>query len=380
MRGTASLAPASQPIPIGAFLLIFALAFMLALIASPSARWLGERSGAVAQPGGRRQHLGAISRLGAIPIFLGFVGAVIAAQFLIVEPDAGSRLPATLTVLRFDPKETIRLTGMLLGASLIFLVGLYDDWRELGPLPQYIAQLLAAGISVAFLIIIEYVNNPFSGQQTASFPYLFTVTITLFWLGLMMNTVNWLDGVDGLAAGVAAIACLVLFINGALRLDPPQHSVALLSVALMGAALGFLPFNFGRARIFLGSGAVLLGYLLGVLSIIGGAKMASILLVMGLPLLDLAWQIVSRLSRGQNPAAGDRGHLHFRLLDMGLSKQSIVLGYYAFCMVFGGLALFIPSQLYKLIAIVIMGALALIGFIWLARAQGKSSAPGPDPQ
>jgi UDP-GlcNAc:undecaprenyl-phosphate GlcNAc-1-phosphate transferase len=138
-------------------------------------------------------------------------------------------------------------------------------------------------------------------------------------------------------------------------------------MALLGATLGFVPFNFAPARIFLGSGAYLLGYLLGVLSIIGGAKMAAILLVMGLPLLDTAWQIVSRIVRGQNPVRGDRGHLHFRLLDIGLSQRQIVIGYYLFCAAFGGLALLIPSRLYKLVALLVMGSLTLLGFMWLSR-------------
>ncbi len=274
--------------------------------------------------------------------------------------------------MRFDPKEIVRLTGLLLGGTFIFLVGIYDDWKELPALPQYVAQLVAAGIAVAFLIIIEYVNNPLTGQQTPDFPYLVTVIASLFWLGLMMNTVNWLDGLDGLAAGVVAIACVVLFVNAVFRLQPPQHSVALLPAALLGATLGFLPFNFSPARIFLGSsGAYFLGFALGVLSIIGGAKMAAILLVMGLPLLDVVWQVVNRLLHGQNPVRGDRGHLHFRLLDIGLSQRQIVLGYYVFCALFGGLALLTPSRLFKLIAIVVMGLIALVGFAWLSR-QGNA--------
>ena len=356
-------------VPVGAFGLVFGVAFLLSLGLTPLASWLGERWGVVAVPGGRRQHPHPVSRIGGVAVYIAFVGAVLVAQQVVIDPaEPPPDLPAAFQVWRFDPKESIRLIGLLGGGTFIFLVGLYDDWRELSPLPQYIAQLLAAAFAVAFLILIEYINNPFTGQQTPDFPYILTVTITLFWLGLMMNTVNWLDGLDGLAGGVVAIACVVLFVNGVFRLNPPQHSVALLPLALLGATLGFLPFNFHPARVFLGSsGAYFLGFTLGVLSIIGGAKMASILLVMGLPLLDVAWQIVARLSRGANPAQGDRGHLHFRLLDMGLSQRQIVLGYYLFCAAFGGLALAIPSRLYKFIALLAMAGISLIGFIWLAR-------------
>ena len=369
----------NEIVPYGAFGLVFGVAFLLAVIITPLSARLGHRLGLVATPGGRRQHEGMIPRTGGIPIYIAFVGAVLVAQLLIASPlDPDPLASEGLRVLRFDPKESIRLIGLLGGGTLIFIVGLLDDWLELPPLPIYIAQIVAAAIAVAFLILIEYVNNPLTGLTTADFPYLITVTITLFWLGLMMNTVNWLDGVDGLASGVAAIACVVLFANAVWRLDPPQHSVALFPTALCGAMLGFLPYNFAPARIFLGGGAYFLGFTLGVLSIIGGAKMAAILLVMGLPLLDAAWQIANRVLRGQNPVQGDRGHLHFRLHDLGLTRRQIVLSYYAFCAVFGGLALFIPSRQYKLLALMLMGALAAVGFAWLARQQTVNGSNNPE--
>jgi UDP-GlcNAc:undecaprenyl-phosphate GlcNAc-1-phosphate transferase len=367
MQATVSLGQVNVP-PFAAYSLIFALAFVLALILTPLSRWAGERWGLVAVPGGRRKHTTSVSRIGGVSVYLAFVLAVILSQFLIAVPGASSNLPAALQVVRLDPKEVFRVIGLLAGGTFIFVAGLYDDWRDLSPTVQYLTQLFAAAIAVAFLILIEYVNNPISGQQTPDFPYAVTVTITIFWLGLMMNTVNWLDGLDGLAAGVAALACIVLFINAVFRLNPPQYSVSVLPVALLGAMLGFLPFNFAPAKIFLGSsGAYFLGYVLGVLSIIGGAKMASILLVMGLPLLDLAWQVVRRISRGRNPVQGDRGHLHFRLLDMGISQRQIVLGYYLFCAIFGGIALATPSRLFKLIAILVMVAISLIGFFRLSK-------------
>jgi UDP-GlcNAc:undecaprenyl-phosphate GlcNAc-1-phosphate transferase len=363
MRGIGSLVP--DRTPFAAFAIVFGVAFGLSLGLTPLARWLGLRLGLVDQPRDRHQHKGNIPRTGGIAIYLAFVAAVLVAQLLPVE--------------RFDPKEIIRLFGLLLGGTLIFLVGLYDDWRELSPLALYISQVLAGAIAIAFLILIEYVNNPLTGQQTPDFAYPVTITITLFWLGLMMNTVNFLDGLDGLASGVAAIAGALLFINAAFRLDPPQYSVALLPVALVGATLGFLPFNFAPARIFMGSGAYFLGFVLGALSIIGGAKMATILLVMGLPVLDLTWQTLRRVREGQNPMHGDRGHLHFRLLDSGLPQQVIVLGYYAFCAGFGALSLFISSRLYKLIALIAMGVLAAVGFGLVASRSAQSKKPEEPP-
>lgn len=359
--------------PLLGYGLVFGLSLILSLALTPLSIWLGKRWGLVAVPGGRRKHLRPVSRIGGLPVYVSFVAAVLASQLLIITPWGGpDGVPASLSVLRTDPKEVFRLIGLLAGGTVIFVVGLYDDWRDLPPAAQYMAQLAAAAIAVAFLIVIEYINDPISGSQTPDFPYVVTVTISIFWLGLMMNTINWLDGLDGLAAGVVVIACVVLFINAVFRLDPPQHSVAVLPVALLGALLGFLPFNFSPARIFLGSGAYFLGFTLGALSIIGGAKMASILLVLGLPLLDLAWQVVNRLSRGRNPVQGDRGHLHFRLADMGLSQRVVALGYYVFSAAFGGLALAIPSRLYKLVALLVMITIAVVGFVWLSRR-----TPGP---
>lgn len=364
-----------MPAPWRAFGLTFAIAFALSLLLTPLAQRLGIRWGIVAVPGGRRKHSGVVSRLGAIPVYIAFVAAVLISQVFVVDAwRAAPALPSGYAILRLDPKEIFRLIGLLGGGTVIFIVGLIDDWRELSPLPVYIGQIIAGAIAIAFLIFVEYINDPISGDQTGKFDFIVTVVITLFWLGLMMNTVNWLDGVDGLAAGVAAIACVILFGNAVFRLEPAQYSVALLPLALLGATLGFLPYNFFPAKIFLGSGAYFLGFALGALSIIGGAKMAAILLVMGLPLLDVVWQIVNRLAHGQNPVQGDRGHLHFRLLDLGLSQRQIVFGYYLFCALFGGLALAIPSRLYKLIALLVMGLLSIIGFIWIAR-RGRQSPP-----
>jgi UDP-GlcNAc:undecaprenyl-phosphate GlcNAc-1-phosphate transferase len=229
---------------------------------------------------------------------------------------------------------------------------------------QLAIQVAACGLAMSQLIFIEYFFSPFDDRRLDLAPW-FAAIFSLFWLMGMTNTVNWLDGLDGLAAGVTAIASLVLFINAAFRLDPAQTSVSLLPLALAGACLGFLPWNFHPARVFMGSGALFLGFTLGCLSIIGGAKAAAVLLVMAIPIMDVAWLIVARIRRGQSPLVGGRDHLHFRLADAGLPQRAIVLGYYAFCAAFGGLTLLVSSKLFKLITLVVLGALA-IGIMALA--------------
>lgn len=347
----------------GAFLIVFSLAFSLTLLMIPLCERWGQRFGIVSRAGGRRSNEGdlrGVSKLGGVALFVGFTAAVLVAQLL--------------PIPRLDPNEVVRLAGLVLGGVIIFGIGLLDDVFELNAVQIGIGQIVAAAIAVTFQIFIETLNNPFTGNQTDPWPFIVTVTISMFWLGLMMNTTNFMDGLDGLAGGVSFIAGTMLFVNSAFILQPAQTSVSLLPLALMGASLAFVLHNFYPARIFMGGGAYFLGYVLGTLSIIGGAKMATILLVMGLPLMDLVWQAAHRMSRGRNPMQGDRGHIHFRLLDMGFSQRQIVLTYYAFCAFFGILTLITASQLFKFIAFGTMLLLIAVAFVILTRInQGESS-------
>jgi UDP-GlcNAc:undecaprenyl-phosphate GlcNAc-1-phosphate transferase len=322
------------------FLLVFVTGFLSAIALVPLAVAVSRRAGAVDQPAARRVHDRPTPRLGGLAVFPAFCAAV----------------GVSLLYPRSDPFEMPRLLGLLLGSVIMFVVGAYDDHHELKSLPQLIAQIIAAASAVAAGVMIREIPNPFGGALALE--DWFAVLLTLFWLAGMMNTINWLDGIDGLAAGVVVIAGAVMFAH-TFRLE--QNSLALLALALVSSTLGFLLFNFYPARIFMGSaGAGVLGFALGVLSIIGGAKVATALLVLGIPILDVAWQIVSRLRAGRSPFVADRGHLHHRLLDLGLSQRAIVLLYYVFTAFFGALALILPSGVYKLIALVIIGAGALL--------------------
>lgn len=348
---------------LGAFLIVFILSFSLTLSLTPLMIHLGKRWGIVAKAGGRRQShvdIHQVSKLGGVAIFIGFIVTIILAQYL--------------NIPRFDSSEVTRLVGLILGGTLIFVIGMIDDVVELNPVQLAIVQIIVAVIAVAFQIFIESFNNPFTGQQTDNFPFVVTVILSMFWLGLMMNTVNFMDGLDGLAGGVAFIAGTMLFVNSAFILSPAQLSVSLLPLALMGSSLGFLFYNFYPAKIIMGGGAYFLGYTLGTLSIIGGAKMATILLVMGLPLMDLTWQVVNRLRRGRNPMQGDRGHIHFRLQDIGFGQRQIVFVYYLFCAFFGVLTLVTTSQLFKFVAFGVMILLIVLAFLWLIRLDQTESS------
>ena len=248
--------------------------------------------------------------------------------------------------------------------------GLLDDKFEFRPGLQFVAQFIASLIAIASLIIIERFNNPITNEQIIIDSAALIVGLSLFWLMGMMNTVNWLDGLDGLAAGIAAIFSFFLFLATiqTTTSHEPQLSLAPLPLALLGATLGFLPYNFQPARVFMGSsGAMVLGFALGSLSIIGGAKVATVLLVLAVPILDVAWLIVLRIRRGTSPLHGGRDHLHFRLVDLGLSVRQIVGGYWLISFLFGALALLIEARIYKLLA---LGALAIVTLgvmVWASR-------------
>lgn len=331
------------------FLLVPLVALAVTVVVTPLTMRLARRWHLVQHPARARDiHARAVPRIGGAALVVGFVAAV--------------GLSLAIPVARTDPLELTRIAGLLLGSVVALAAGWIDDRSELGPLPQFAAQFLLAGIAIGTTIFIKHVSNPFGAgflwHPVAGFPWWIVIPLTVAWFVGTINTVNWLDGLDGLAAGVAAIASAVFAVH-MLRLG--QVSVALLPLALLGVTLGFLPFNFNPARTFMGSsGSLFLGYALAALAIIAGAKVASLLLVLAVPILDAAWLIVSRWHQGHNPMRGGRDHLHHRLYDAGLSQRQVVVGYWAVTVFFGALALLLPTRIYKLYALLLAAAVALI--------------------
>ena len=353
--------------------LLCALGVTFALV--PVAGRIGRRWGLVDRPGGRRQHRGVIPRTGGLALFGGFVLTVLLTLLLpeIVPAAWQGWFPP-----RNDPHETRRLLALLLGSVFCVAAGFLDDKLELPSAPQYAFQLIAALIAIAGLIFIKHVNNPFAPGLVFGpdgMPWWLVWPLTIFWFVGMMNTINWLDGLSGLVTGVTAILCAVLALHMLFTAEPPQLSVAVLPVALLGAALGFLPANFA-ARIFMGSsGSYFLGFAIAALGIIGGARVATVLFVLGLPALDVAFLIVDRRRRGVGSGTGGRDHLHFRLLDRGLGERTIVVGYWAFCALFGALTLFAGHRLAKVGGLVGLGVLALALLFWAARSPSQEANP-----
>lgn len=244
--------------------------------------------------------------------------------------------------------------GFFIGALILVIGGVLDDKYNLKPQQQIIFPLLAIAALIIGGVSIGEISNPFGGYFILDNWAIISPLLISLWLLGMMYTTKLLDGVDGLVSGISAIGGLIIFLF-TLTTRYYQPDIALASIVLVAVCLGFLIFNFNPAKIFLGeSGSLLLGYILGVLAIISGGKIAIALLVMGIPILDVAWTIFRRLLAGQNPLRmADKKHLHHRLLALGLSQKQTVLVFYSLALVFGLSGLFLQSR-GKLFALIIL--------------------------
>ncbi len=357
----------------------FVFAYLLTFLIGAFCRKVGWLD----RPAARRVHSKAVPRLGGVAIFIAFF----IASRLFYSP--GPRLNPHV--------HELTIYWLLIAAgALMVIVHAYDDVIGLKPLPKLIAQTVAVLIILAPWgtefngILIFTFNNPFGIAQGAPWylqPTLFLFThdtmigliaipavlFTWFWIVGMMNTVNLIDGLDGLATGVVAIAALIITI---ISFVLGQYSIAILSAIFTGATLGFLPHNWNPAKIFMGdSGSMLLGLGLAVLSIMGGAKIALAIIVLGVPILDVAVVMINRIRRGQSPLHYDKTHLHYRLMATGLNTRQICLVFYGLTFLFGLLALsasVIPNaHFFKLVVIGVV-VLTMAGLVyWIDRRQRR---------
>lgn len=323
------------------------LALSVALV--PLMMFISKKLGILDNSDGQKKlHKGSIPLLGGGAIFLAF--------FVIAWFFRDSLLAGNL--------EPGHLWGVFGGALIIMIGGLLDDKFNLSPAKQIIFPILAVIAVIVGGVGIEKMTNPFGAY--IYLPFIISSIFIALWLLGMMYTTKLLDGVDGLVSGVSLIASFVIFLF-TLSDKYYQPDMALAAIILAGALLGFLIFNFPKAKIFLGEGGSLLaGFLLGILAIISGGKIAIALLVMGLPIMDVLVTIIRRLIKGKNPFRfADRGHLHHRLLDSGLSPVKTILVFYIFSAVFGGAALFLQSK-GKLWALVLLSFLMLFLVLFLS--------------
>ena len=308
-------------------LLAVAVAAAVAFGATPIVKNFATRVGAIDVPDSKRRvHDHPIPRMGGMAIFLGFL----------------------ISVLLFVHIDT-QVQGILIGAVIIVATGVVDDIVQLRWFIKLGAQVVAAVVAIVHGVVILGLMNPnvFSPHETLVTIGVLSIPITLFWIVGVTNAVNLIDGLDGLACGVSAISSVTMLAAALMVAEP---NVALLLAALAGGCLGFIPYNMNPAKIFMGdTGALLLGYVLATVSILGLFKFYAVItfivpiLALALPLFDTTFAIIRRLLRGQNPMTPDRGHLHHRLIDHGLSQKQAVAVLYSLSAMLGLTAVVICS-------------------------------------
>ena len=309
-------------------ILALVIAFIITFIATPVVKAFAVQVGAIDIPDKKRHiHEHPIPRMGGLAIFIGFI----------------------LSVLLFA-NITTQVRGILFGAILIAVVGALDDVLNLNAWLKFGVQIIAAVVAVLSGIIINVVSNPLliTSEQAVTIGIL-AVPVTILWIVGVTNSVNLIDGLDGLACGVSAIASLSMLVVSML-VSTSNSNVATILAALCGACLGFIPYNLNPAKIFMGdTGALLLGYILATASVIGMFKFYAIVtfilpvLALAVPLSDTAFAFTRRILKGQSPFHADRGHFHHKLIDMGLNQKQAVAVLYAISAILGLAAVLLTS-------------------------------------
>ena len=324
-----------------AYIVAFTIALAVAYFVTPHVKNLAIKIGAVDAPDARKVHTKPMARMGGLAIYAAFVIAVLASMYVSRE-----------------------IMGILVGGTVILIVGIIDDLKPLPPRVKLLGQIVAATVLVMFDIRIEWLTNPFGDMLYVDY---FAIPLTIIWVVSLTNTVNLIDGLDGLAAGVSTIASLTILL---VALQQNFVSVAILTAALAGSALGFLQHNFNPAKIFMGdTGSMFLGYMLAAISLLGAVKSAATIalivpiVALGLPILDTAFAIIRRYMSGKPIFKPDKGHLHHRLLEMGLTQKQAVLLMYVIsgCLGLSAIALTEVNKSFGALIIIVLLCVAYVG-------------------
>ena len=339
-------------------------ALLVSFVSTPVVKALAQRMGAMDVPkDARRMHDHPIPRMGGLAIFFGFM----------------------LSVLVFLPL-TEQLRGMLLGASLIVVLGILDDIYALSAKLKFVVQIVAALIAVSQGNVITVLSNPniFSDDPFWDLGIL-SVPVTVLWIVGITNAVNLIDGLDGLACGVSTISSMTMLV---IALVVAEADVAIIMAALAGACIGFLPYNLNPAKIFMGdTGSTFLGFVLAVVSIQGLFKYAAIIsfavpfLMLALPIFDTCFAIIRRVSKGQSPMSPDRSHIHHRLIDMGFSQKQAVAMLYVISAILGLSAVVLTTSgvlraMFFLAALAVAGGVAAMLYLSHNGGGGKGRGGG----
>ena len=297
------------------YLVTLLAAFFVTYLVTPVVRVFASKVRAVDIPNNRKVHTQPVPLLGGLAIYFGFLAAL--ALALVLANAGGVKI------------NLLMVSGIFLGSTLLLIVGIVDDIKDLRPTTKLIFQVAATLIVVFFGVEISFITNPFNGLVAIG---IFAIPLTLLWVVGITNAINLIDGLDGLATGVTAISTLTLFF---VALRTHQIGAAILMIALFGASLAFLRYNFFPAKIFLGdSGSMLLGFVLAASSIVGVLKTTLVValiipvLILGVPIFDTLFAIGRRLKSGKHPFEADDRHIHHMLLRAGFNKREAVLAIY----------------------------------------------------
>ncbi len=342
-------------------------------------RWLAARFSIIIMPDDRRVHERPTPTVGGAAMFVGLLAALVVA----------SVLPSLHSLFR-GSSEPI---GLVLGAFVIFTVGMVDDLREVSPPAKMSGQILAGTVLYLFGINILFFRLPFAGTTVVLSADLIPL-VTVLWVVGMANAVNFVDGLDGLAAGIVGIASVAFFLYSHELIQRgtigPESSGPLFSIITFGLCLGFLPHNFHPARIFMGdAGAMLLGLLMAAatMSVVGQtnldfngrtyfffAPLVIPFVILGIPMLDTAFAIVRRAGRRTSLAEADKNHLHHRLMRLGHGQTRAVLILWTWTALLSGLVLY-PSLANRAVALVPFGLAALVVALYsLYGVRGRADA------
>lgn len=334
--------------------LAFFIALGVVLIITPSVITLANKTGAVDKPDARKVHKAPIPRIGGVGIFLAVILAMIAIG----------------TLINLGRENLHEIRGLLISATLMFIVGIIDDYKNLPAKIKLCGQIVAAAVLVVgYEVRVDFVTDPFGDYLYLEW---LAIPATIFWLVGLTNTVNLIDGLDGLAAGVCGLAAATIFL---VAMEQSYFIITILTAAICGAALGFLFYNTNPARIFMGdSGSLFLGYMLAGISIIGAMKSTAIIalivpiLALGIPIMDTIFAILRRYLGGQPIFKPDKGHLHHRLLRLGFTqRQAVFLMYVISAML--GLSAIALTEVNAQIAILIVLAI-VVSIFYGARKLG----------
>lgn len=342
------------------YIYVFFTGFLISVIMTPISIRLAPKIGAMDIPeDDRRIHKKPIPRVGGIAIFLGSIGSLF-----------------FFYPFNFPLNDTmLKMIGLMIGATLIFIMGLVDDIKGLTPKVKLAGQIICSAIIFIFGVRITYVGIPFS-VNVIEFPLIISFLATLTWLVIVTNTINLVDGLDGLAGGITIIASLslayVAFSN-----DKPE--VAIITAAVAGGSAGFLPFNFNPAKTFMGdSGSLFLGFMLAGVSIIGPMKGAATvtvvvpLLVLGFPLIDTVLAVLRRYITGQPIMRADKGHIHHRILQVGISQRKTVLILYCISGMLGVVAILLSKGIRAEASLLLLFTVGLIGVFFYRKEDTQS--------